>query len=54
MKIGSKKLKMSSGKIRTFQSKSKRDKFERMAQWYKHDPSGFKKAMSSRRFGIPK
>lgn len=39
MKIGSNKLKMSSGKIRTFKSKAKRDRFERYVQALKH---GFK------------
>lgn len=36
MKIGKKKLKMSSGEVRTFDSESKRDNFERVAQAYKH------------------
>lgn len=36
MKIGKKKLKMSSGKIRTFKSQKKRDDFERVARAIKH------------------
>lgn len=36
MKIGTKKLRMSDGSIRTFKSKKKRDNFERVAQAYKH------------------
>jgi hypothetical protein len=36
MKIGKKKLKMSSGEIRTFGSEEKRNKFERVAQAVKH------------------
>lgn len=36
MKIGARKLKMSSGKVITFKSKAKRDRFERVAQAYKH------------------
>lgn len=36
MKIGEKKLKMSSGEIRTFGSKKKRENFERVAQAVKH------------------
>ena len=36
MKIGEKGLKMSSGEIRKFASKEKRDNFERMAQAVKH------------------
>ena len=36
MKIGSNKLRMSSGEVRTFKSKTARDNFERMAQAYKH------------------
>ena len=36
MKIGKRKLKMSSGKIRTFKSQKKRDDFERVAQAIKH------------------
>lgn len=54
MKIGKNKLKMSSGEVRTFKSNSKRDKFEKMAQWYKHNQSSFKKAMSGKGLGIPK
>ncbi len=45
MKIGSKKLKMSSGEVRTFKSKKKRDNFEKVARAYKHGwkgPSGRK------------
>ncbi|GEM_PF-2657613 len=36
MKIGRKKLRMSSGEIRTFGSESKRDNFEKMARAVKH------------------
>lgn len=36
MKIGKTKLKMSSGKIRKFKSKKKRDNFEKVARVYKH------------------
>ena len=39
MRIGKNKLKMSSGEIRTFKSKAKRDKFEKVARAVKH---GFK------------
>jgi hypothetical protein len=36
MKIGKTKLKMSSGKTRTFKSEKARNNFERVAQAYKH------------------
>jgi hypothetical protein len=36
MKIGARKLKMSSGEIRTFGSEEKRNNFERVAQAVKH------------------
>jgi len=36
MKIGKTKLKMSSGEVRTFKSKAKRDNFERVAKAVKH------------------
>ncbi len=36
MKVGSKSLRMSSGMIRRFGSKSKRDNFEKVARAYKH------------------
>ena len=36
MKIGTNKLKMSNGKIRTFKSQAARDKFEKVAQAVKH------------------
>lgn len=36
MKVGKKGLKMSSGEVRQFGSKKKRDNFERVAQAYKH------------------
>lgn len=39
MKIGKRKLKMSSGEIRTFRSLAARNRFERLAQAIKH---GFK------------
>ncbi len=45
MKIGERKLKMSSGEIRTFKSSGARDRFERVAQAIKHGwkPSKTKK-----------
>lgn len=36
MKIGKRKLKMSSGEVRTFRSQKARDNFERVAQAVKH------------------
>jgi hypothetical protein len=36
MKVGEKSLKMSSGEIRKFASKGKRDRFEKVAQAVKH------------------
>jgi len=36
MKIGKRKLKMSSGKVRTFKSSKARNNFERVAQAVKH------------------
>jgi len=36
MKIGRRKLRMSSGEIRTFRSKRARDRFERVARAIKH------------------
>ena len=36
MKIGKKRLRMSSGKVRKFKSKRARDMFERVAQAVKH------------------
>ena len=36
MKVGKKKLRMSSGEVRTFKSKKARDDFERVAQAVKH------------------
>lgn len=39
MKVGNNSLKMSSGEVRHFGSKTKRDNFERVAQAVKH---GFK------------
>ncbi len=36
MKIGKKKLKMSSGEVRNFGSEEKRDNFERVAQAVNH------------------
>ncbi len=35
-KIGKRKLKMKSGKIRTFKSEAARDRFERVASAYAH------------------
>ena len=45
MKVGKKKLKMSSGKVRTFRSQKARDSFERIAEAVKHGwkPTGKKK-----------
>ena len=45
MKIGKKKLRMSSGEIRTFKSQAARDRFEKVAQAFKHGwkPKGKKK-----------
>lgn len=40
MKVGKNKLKMSSGKVKTFGSEKKRDNFERVARAVKH---GWKK-----------
>lgn len=48
MKVGNRKLKMSSGEIRTFRSNSARDKFERVAQAVKH---GFKPTRSKKKKG---
>jgi len=36
MKIGKRKLKMSSGEIRTFRSQAARNRFEKVAQAVKH------------------
>lgn len=36
MKIGTDKLKMSSGEVRKFKSENARNNFERVAQAYKH------------------
>lgn len=38
-KIGTNKLKMSSGEVRTFKSQTARDSFERVAQAVKHNPA---------------
>jgi len=45
MKIGKRKLRMSSGKIRTFRSEKARNNFERVAQAIKHGwkPTGKRK-----------
>lgn len=40
MKIGEKKLKMSSGEVRTFKSKGARNRFEKVARAYKHGWKG--------------
>jgi hypothetical protein len=44
MKIGARKLKMSSGEVRSFGSKRKRNNFEHVARAVKHGwkPSGMK------------
>ena len=44
MKIGKKRLKMSSGEIRVFKSETARDNFERTAQMFKHKKKVGKKA----------
>ena len=49
MKVGQKGLKMSSGEVRHFKSKKKRDNFEKVAQAYKH---GWRPDKKGRR-GIP-
>ena len=36
MKMGKKKLKMSSGKVRVFKSEGARNRFEKVAQAFKH------------------
>lgn len=46
MKVGKKKLLMSSGEIRTFGSEKKRDNFEKMAEAYKN---GWRPNTNSRR-----
>jgi hypothetical protein len=43
VKIGKRRLKMSSGKIRKFKSEKARDNFERFARAYKHRFSSHKK-----------
>jgi hypothetical protein len=45
MKVGKKKLKMSSGEVRSFKSEKARDDFERVAKAVKHGfkPTGKKK-----------
>ena len=48
MKIGKRKLKMSSGEIRTFKSEKARDKFEKVAQAVKHNPT-FKRKLKKRK-----
>jgi hypothetical protein len=45
MKIGSNKLKMSNGSIRTFKSTQARNNFERVAQAIKHNPE-FKRKLN--------
>lgn len=44
MKIGTNKLRMSDGSVRTFKSEKARDNFERVAQAYNHGwkPTGKK------------
>lgn len=36
MKVGKKSLRMSSGEVRHFKSQAARDRFERVAEAYKH------------------
>jgi len=43
-KIGKRKLRMSSGEIRTFKSEEARDKFEKVAQAIKHGWKSTKKS----------
>ena len=45
MRIGKTKLKMSSGEVRTFKSQAARERFERVAQAVKHNPS-FKRKLN--------
>jgi len=40
MKIGRKRLKMSSGEIKVFKSEQARDNFEKVARAYRHGWSG--------------
>ncbi len=49
MKIGAKALRMSSGEIRHFKNKRKRDNFEKVARAYSHGWKG----PSGSRSGIP-
>lgn len=56
MKIGSRKLKMSSGEVRTFKSKGARDRFEKVARAYKHGwkgPEGHHSPPSNPKFDNP-
>ena len=48
-KVGTNKLRMSSGEVRTFGSEQKRNNFERVAQAYKHGwrPTGKKNPFKS-------
>ena len=48
MKIGKRKLKMSSGKIRTFKSQEARDNFERVARAIEHSPKFRKKILKKK------
>ena len=38
MKIGRRKLRMSSGEVRTFKSQGARDRYEKVAEAIKHNP----------------
>lgn len=51
MKIGKKKLKMSSGKVKTFKSEKARNDYERVAKAVKH---GWKPTKKSRKGGDKK
>ena len=53
MKIGEKALKMSSGEVRHFKSKAKRDRFEKVAEAVKHNPELKKKLKAHHRGAIP-
>jgi DNA polymerase III sliding clamp (beta) subunit (PCNA family) len=51
VKIGSKKLRMSSGEVRTFKSKAARDRFERVAQVIKRSPGFMSKIKKGGKYG---
>lgn len=56
MKVGRRKLKMSSGEIRTFRSEEARDRFEKAALAYKHGwkgPKGHHSPPTNPKFDSP-